>query len=128
MTWLDQVVAVYGRPRIAHEEPYRMQDDAGNYHWRQSWVWFPGNINHHVLIREYRGSEPSLWKIEIGINARDRDRITYSTRITPLDFRILVLMDLVGFLHTPVTTKETNHDPTGTAPGSDIPGRPGDGV
>lgn len=101
MTWVDDVVAVYGQPKL-HGGPVTLRDE-GNVPYRKTyWCWFPANRNHHIAIIEHRivGSTDTYWEIQMGSHLRSMPRIEYTAYAEPTDELMRTLMGLVGFLST----------------------------
>jgi len=66
MSWLDDVIAVYGQPLIKPPAPegVRLKGDHGRF-LRRAWVWFPDNVNHHICIDCY-GRDLSSYRVHMG--------------------------------------------------------------
>jgi hypothetical protein len=107
MGWLDDVIAVYGKPRLRSNEPVRMRDDEG-IHEKSYWVWFPANKNHHISIKRYvRESNNGHWVVDIGSHLPDMPSVCWRSRTEPDDELMDSLLDATGFLTTPVNAAVT---------------------
>lgn len=108
MTWLDDVIAAYGEPRVRVDEPsHRMRDDSGDY-YKRCWVWFPSNANHNISIKEYRRwddfkarTQYSYWVVRIASHLPTMPSVEWSSRTKPDDELMDQLMAMTGFLATP---------------------------
>lgn len=107
MTWLDDVIAVYGEPRVRVDTPVRrMRDDGGEYE-KRCWVWFPAKRNHHIGIKRYRRwtnfedrTTHSFWVVVVGSHLSSMPSVEWTTRTEPDDTVMGSLLALTGFLTT----------------------------
>ena len=106
MTWLDDVIAVYGEPRLRWDDPdkaVRQRDDEGEY-VKRAWVWFPGNRNHHISIKRYSRWESfaerttyDYWVITVGAHRVEMPSVEWATRTEPDDDLMRMLLQATGF-------------------------------
>jgi hypothetical protein len=81
--WLAELTERYGKPRVT-AGPSRQWDDSGNF-TRECWVWFPGNVNHHVgLDRLDKGDG---WRVKAGRHDGLMAEVTYRGRPTDAQVR-----------------------------------------
>lgn len=108
MSWIDDVVAVYGEPQVQPSTPagIPLEGDEGRYR-RRAYVWFPAATNHHVSIdtytrREFDGGRPeyAYYVVRAGSHRRGMGSVEWRGRTEPDDESMRKLLDLIGFLTT----------------------------
>lgn len=104
MTWLDDVIAAHGAPRLRPpDEGHRIHTDEGICISR-SWVWFPGNKNHHVSIKAYpeRSGRNAYWVVRVGSHVTGKSDVEMRCHEEPDDKVMRQLLDLADFTREPV--------------------------
>jgi hypothetical protein len=99
-TWLDDVVAVYGEPRVSSDkyaEPPLTRDDEGPCRTR-FWVWFPSDRNHNISIKAYGDG---LRVVAVRSHLRAMASVEWRGHTEPDDALMRSLLALTGFLSTP---------------------------
>jgi len=107
MSWVDDVVAVYGESKI-HGGPVQMRDEGNTRYDKTYWVWFPesrGRLNHNVAFEKrshWANFETrttyDVWTIHIRTHDSRKPSIEYNSRTEPTDELMRQLLDLTGFL------------------------------
>lgn len=87
MTWLEDVIALYGEPQVKPpaDQPDGVLIGSGR---RCAWVWFPDGVNHALHITNYGGH----WETSVGSHTGLRCR--FDTTIKPTNEQILALIRL----------------------------------
>lgn len=99
MTWLDDVNAAYGNPRMEAGPIRRARFEDDPEHEITSRVWFPGNVNHCVQIKRYARS----WVVTVGAHSRmPHAEVTF--RDEPTDEQMRAVLTLTGFCTSPNPT------------------------
>jgi len=105
MSWLDDVVAAYGEPRLKASKPEGVQvrTDEGSP-VRRFWVWFPGNRNHNVSIDAYpeRNGREAYWVVRVGSHVTGKSDVEMRCHEEPDDKLMRQLLDLADFTREPV--------------------------
>jgi len=103
MTWLDDVVAVYGEPKIKPptDAGWQMYGDGGSY-VRWAYAWFPANQNHHISIDSFplRTFDGAYFMVRIGSHLSSMASIELRSSTEPDDEQMRKLLDVTGFLST----------------------------
>lgn len=107
MTWIDDVVAVYGEPKI-HGGPVELREEGNNRYHKTYWAWFPpdrGLLNHSVAFERRSNwanfeerTTYDVWTILIRSHDSRKPDIEYASRVEPTDDLMRQLLDLTGFL------------------------------
>lgn len=110
MSWLDDVIAVYGEPKVKPPTPegVALEGDEGRYQ-RCAWVWFPAASNHCISIdtypRRWRGfvdesGTYNYYVVRVGSHRKEVGHIEWRGRTEPDDDSMRKLLDVTGFLTT----------------------------
>lgn len=93
MTWLDDVKAAYGKPRLEAGPIKRSRFEDDPEHEITSWVWFPNNINHCIRIKRYAKS----WVVTLSAHTRAVATAEITLFAEPTDELMRSLLALTGF-------------------------------
>ena len=79
MTWLDDITAAIGEPRVCVDTEQRSVST-----YRRCWVWFPNNINHNIKIDR----EGGRYVLGVGSHVRGAPQVEVTLAAEPTDQQV----------------------------------------